>query len=129
MQNAQKLKEIAVHIPSYEAGLNKVIDPTVQKGWQIDPLKVSAVPDNDFKEKTVPALVNLAMACLGLSTAAVTVEAHLVQVLRYESGGHFKKHRNEKMKVTIFISIQFLKLPLIITFLKVCLEQCYSKYL
>ena len=32
-----KLKEIAVHVPCYEAGLNKVIDPTVRKGWQIDP--------------------------------------------------------------------------------------------
>ena len=60
-----------------------------------------------FKVKTVPALVNIAMAglgctLLGFSTAALTVEAHLVQVLLYEPGGHLKKHRNVKNEGNYF---------------------------
>ena len=82
------------------------MDTSVRRAWQIDAVKVS-VPsthsDDFFTTRIAPALVNLAMAHLGLPTDALAVEAHLYKMLLYEPGGHFKKHRDtEKETGTVY---------------------------
>ena len=77
-------------------GLNSVVNSSLSKAWQIHAAKVSVSSNgnNDFNSRTIPALTNLALNRLGLLNNAVPVEAHLFQVLLYEPGGHFVKHRN-----------------------------------
>ena len=79
LQHAEQLKSFSVQAP-YGKGLNTILDTSVHRAWQIDAVKVlvpSTHSDDFFTTRITSALVNLAMAHLGLPTDALAVEAHL----------------------------------------------------
>jgi len=104
IQQCEELKIGAVPAP-FGKGLNSVVNSSLSKAWQIHAAKVSVSSNgnNDFNSRTIPALTNLALNRLGLLNDAVPVEAHLFQVLLYEPGGQFVKHRNLQRTLVIFV--------------------------
>ena len=59
--------------------MNIFYDPSITKAWHVDPLKILSKPD--WSSLIVPHL--------GLPTLSIDVEAKLVQLTLYETGGHY----------------------------------------
>ena len=67
------------NVVPYRKGKNIFFDPSIIKAWHVDPLKVLSKPD--WSSLIVPHL--------GLPISSINLEAKLVQVALYETGGHY----------------------------------------
>lgn len=94
------LRKVAVVAP-YGAGIGKtVVDTKVRDTWKIEASKVK-ISGKDW-DKHLSAMVDQSCAALGLSASDLKVEARLHDLLLYDKGGHFKKHRDTEKEPGMF---------------------------
>lgn len=82
----------------YGEGAETLVDETVRKSWQIDATKVRF--SNPQWEWAFAALVRQVAGLLG--TESGRTEAHLYKLLLYETGGHFKPHKDTEKEPGMF---------------------------
>lgn len=100
LQDVEKLKSISQMAP-YGKGLNIVIDTNMKKTWQIQTSKISSVSPENFFQTTFAEMISNAIANLHLgwlfencNDEIAEVEAHMHDLLLYDTGGHYKRHCN-----------------------------------
>ena len=109
ISQAEELRYIAEKAP-FGKGTETVLDEEVRKAWQIDPSLVSFA-DLNVWEDALKNVVKEAVASLGLSPIQQqNTHATLYKMLLYESGGHFKKHRDTEKEQGMFGTL-VLQLP------------------
>lgn len=85
----------------YGKGLNISIDPSMKKAWQIQGSKIISISPENFFQTTFAEMISSALNNLHLgwllensNEEVVEVEAHLHELLLYETGSHYKRHCN-----------------------------------
>lgn len=109
---AKLLSSLAEKAP-FGSGLNTVLDETIRKAWQIDASKLSFGSDDDSSQwqSTLNQIAMHCVAKLGMNESQrVNVKANLYKMLLYESGGHFRTHRDTEKEPGMFGTL-ILQLP------------------
>jgi predicted 2-oxoglutarate/Fe(II)-dependent dioxygenase YbiX len=78
------------HRAPYGRGAHTIVDASVRNTWQLDPADVRI--GGKVWEKTFHQLMSTVIAGLGCSGMSVSVT--LYKLLIYETGGHFRPHRD-----------------------------------
>lgn len=92
----------------YGKGLNIVIDSSMKKAWRIPASKLSGLSPETFFQTTFPEMISSALNSLHLNwllenSEDETVEAHIQELLLYDTGGHYKRQCNFEMEQGIYL--------------------------
>ena len=91
LQISQRLKDIAGP-SSVGQGLNAVVDHEFRSSWQIDASHIKmSTPSNIFCD-AIHSWMDLALQQSNIDVDAIGAEAHLKEMLIYQSGGHYAHH-------------------------------------
>ena len=98
---AARLKTVA-RVAPFGKGFDTVVDEKVRKAWEIDGTNISF--SHPRWKAAVQALTNRVVLELGCDQRAV-VEPILYKALLYETGGHFKCHKDTEKEDNMFATL------------------------
>ncbi|CAM9692084.1 unnamed protein product, partial [Scytosiphon promiscuus] len=90
----------ASELAPYGHGAETKVDESVRRAWQIDGASIGL--SKEFTEAVGRRHALRAAEKLGLRARALGVEARLYKLVMYETGGHFKPHKDTEKEAGMF---------------------------